>query len=550
MVASKSLIAICSIPVALGNSVRYDAQTHVPHSSSGCGSAPKYTPGQSTSATVKFKGDKYTYRVYVPKSYNKNTPMPMIMQFHGWGMTAKSEESGGGIQKYADEKGYIAVHPQGQDDNTHSGGPWYSWNAVGSTQPDGPEGKTCNSQASYPSYCYTSCAPCNSNPQCEWTTCKDEITPTGTGKTPADGFIVSLYDTMESELCIDTTREYVAGESNGGMMAYHVAAALPDRWAAAAPQFGSFHKGWLLSPSTGLPIIDIHGKKDKTVPANTSTSSGGYFYTTVHDMFEGNDQAPGWKSANGCSGHISAYPTSYDGQSGLSCVSEGECSGGDVVRCSWNGGHNWYGNSAKLNGGLVTEFLMKWTRPTFKGGSGTNLLQDVAIVGDELIEGRDLSSVLTSAPAGHYGHPAHGCLETETIISLADGVVCAPKIGVDLDVEQDEASDGLPQAKCRIGVLNGLAGLSECPYDAQVAEDSKAFPICMAAGETDTPFENGEFACMLACPCDIEVHEDGTVHCNDDSHSHCQTGAYCKRGETREMSYGVCTFPSQESIFA
>jgi polyhydroxybutyrate depolymerase len=542
----KSLIALCSIPAALGNSVQYDAQTHVPHSSSGCGSAPAYTKGQSTKATVKFQGDQYTYRVYVPSSYNKNTPMPVIMQFHGWGMNAKSEESGGGIQKYAEEKGYIAVHPQGQDDNKHSGGPWYSWNCVGTTKTPGPEGPTCNQQASYPSYCYDSCSPCSARPQCEWTTCKDEITPTGTGKTPADGFIVSLYNTLESQLCVDTTREYIAGESNGGMMAYHVGAALPERWAAIAPQFGSFHKGYLMSPSTGLPIIDIHGKNDKTVPANSSTSSGGYFYTTVKDIFEGNKEAPGWKKANGCSGGIKAYPTEFDGQSGLSCVSEGECTGGDVVRCSWNGGHNWYGNSAKLNGGLVTDFLLKWTKPTFKGGSG-EVFQDITITEDEITPVRDLSSVLTSRPEGHYGHPAHGCLETETAISLADGIVCAPKIDVDAEAESE---DGLPVPKCRIGVLNGLAGESGCPRDAHVGEDSKSFPICMAAGETDTPFENGEFACMLACPCEVEVNEDGTVQCNDDSHSHCQRGAYCRRGETREMSYGVCTFPSQESIFA
>lgn len=549
MVASqKVLIAACAIPAALGNSVQYNAETHTPNPSSGCGSTSPYTPGQSVQAKATFQGVEYIYRVYVPTSYKENTPMPLIVQHHGWGMTAKAEESGGGIQKYADEKGYIAVHPQGQGDNTHAGGPWYSWNAVGSTQTPGPGGPTCAKKASYPSYCYTSCAPCNADPQCSWTTCYDEITPKGTGKT-ADGFIISLYDTLESQLCIDTTREYVAGESNGGMMTYHVGAAVPERWAAIAPQFGSFHKGWLLSPSTGLAVIDIHGTNDKTVPANTSTSSDGYYYTTVHDMFEGNEYAPGWKKANGCTGPISHYPTSYDGQSSLSCVSDGSCSGGDVVRCSWKGGHNWYGNSAKLNGGLVTEFLLKWTKPTFKGGSGSNLLQDIAIVDEELSEVPELSSMISPAPVGHYGHPAHGCLEDEKVISLAGGVVCASQIEVDSDIQ--ELEEDLPQPKCNVGVFNGVNSYDTgCPYDAPVNGHSKAFPVCLAAGETDTPYENGEFACVLACPCEIEVKEDGTVQCNDASHSHCQQGAFCTRGETKNMNFGVCTFPSQESIFA
>merc|ERR1712166_1725892 len=110
-------------------------------------------------------------------------------------------------------------------------------------------------------------------------------------------------------------------------------AALPERWAAIAPQFGSFHRGYNLSPSTGVAIIDIHGTNDKTVPANSSMSSGGYYYTPVQEIFEGNKYAGGWKKANGCTGPISHYPTNYDGQSQLSCVSEGDCSGGDVVRC-------------------------------------------------------------------------------------------------------------------------------------------------------------------------------------------------------------------------
>merc|ERR1719223_1435525 len=180
-------------------------------------------------------------------------------------------------------------------------------------------------------------------------------------------------------------------------MTYHVGAALPERWAAIAPQFGSFHRGYLLSPSTGVAILDVHGTRDKTVPANTSLSADGYYYTTVQEIFDGNEYAGGWKQANGCTGPTSHYPTKYDGQSHLYCISEGNCSGGDVVRCSWRGGHNWYGNSAKLNGGLVTDFLLQWTKPTFVGGSG-NLLQDIVIADElEVSQDHDLNSVLTSA---------------------------------------------------------------------------------------------------------------------------------------------------------
>ena len=103
-----------------------------------------------------------------------------------------------------------------------AGGPWYSWNAVGTTQSPGPGGYTCTTKANYPEYCYTSCDGCGKhNPQCDWTTCEETgPTPTGTGLSNVGGFIPSLYDTLESQLCVDTSREYASGESNGGMMTY------------------------------------------------------------------------------------------------------------------------------------------------------------------------------------------------------------------------------------------------------------------------------------------------------------------------------------------
>lgn len=44
-----------------------------------------------------------------------------------------------------------------------------------------------------------------------------------------DGFIPILYDTLETQLCIDTTREYAAGESNGGMQTYQLGVDLAHR---------------------------------------------------------------------------------------------------------------------------------------------------------------------------------------------------------------------------------------------------------------------------------------------------------------------------------
>lgn len=332
----------------------------------------------------------WTYLVYMPKEYDSKTPMPLIVHHHGWGLTAKAEEKGAGIAALADKLGVIVVTPQGMGDNTHAGGPWYSWNAVGSTQSPGPGGDTCTSKANHGSYCYTSCgktggelesnlssktnsssktysytysyegtSACTDSPQCWWTTCDETVTPTGTGTDPA-GFIpgtrirrpnhqrrsavprltcphrlssvrvspalvyrvpaqlslveppcrpcsspphgspfadarAGLYDTLETQLCIDVSREYASGESNGGMQTYQLGVDLSKRLAAILPEFGSFHHGFAMAPAHGMPVLDLHGTHDTTVPANESLSADGYFYTPTHEIFDGGKFSTGWK---------------------------------------------------------------------------------------------------------------------------------------------------------------------------------------------------------------------------------------------------------------
>jgi poly(3-hydroxybutyrate) depolymerase len=149
-----------------------------------------------------------------------------------------------------------------------------------------------------------------------------------------------LYDTLESQLCIDTTREFASGESNGGMQTYQLGVDLHQRLAAISPearrhappharlvlrvactheeaasggahaadafgvfhicaQFGSFHRGFAMAPKTGVPVLDLHGSADTTVPANVSLSADGYYYTTTKEIFEGGKYSSGWKKANG-----------------------------------------------------------------------------------------------------------------------------------------------------------------------------------------------------------------------------------------------------------
>ena len=71
-------------------------------------------------------------------------------------------------------------------------------------------------------------------------------------------------------------------------MTYQLAVDMSSRLAAIAPVCGSFHLGFNLAPSHGVPVMDIHGNRDTTVPANTSYAGDGYKYTPVQQIFDGN----------------------------------------------------------------------------------------------------------------------------------------------------------------------------------------------------------------------------------------------------------------------
>jgi len=322
---------------------------------------------------------------------------------------------------------------------------------------------------------------------------------------------------------------------------------LSSRLAAIAPQFGSFHRGFNLAPSVGVPVIDIHGDADTTVPANVSLSGDGYYYTPTAEIFGGNKYSAGWKASNECSGASFHYPTKYDGLNKLWCVSEGQCKGGDVVRCSWAGGHNWFSGAAE-NGGLVTDFLLRWTKASHIGhgyrqgedlGSGL-ILEDIVILGqDEPTKKQNiehLPKVLVKSPRGHYGNPAAGCLPDEDAVNAATGRVCAPRIGSTIS---DNASmpPTPPEPKCKIGGV--AASANGCPVDALVMEQSRAWPVCIAKGSSPDPYDQGEFHCFLVCPCLGEGYE-----CGKDADDHCPSGARCERGELRNRAQGVCTYGS------
>jgi len=61
------------------------------------------------------QGQSRTYYLHVPKSYNPNHSMPLVMVFHGSGGSGRSIAKVTDFNDLADEKGFIVVYPNGID---------------------------------------------------------------------------------------------------------------------------------------------------------------------------------------------------------------------------------------------------------------------------------------------------------------------------------------------------------------------------------------------------------------------------------------------------
>jgi polyhydroxybutyrate depolymerase len=73
-------------------------------------------------------------------------------------------------------------------------------------------------------------------------------------------------DTIERVACIDPSRVYVSGISNGGFMATEVACRMADRVAAAALFAPGINAIGACTPARPISVLEVHGTSDPIVP--------------------------------------------------------------------------------------------------------------------------------------------------------------------------------------------------------------------------------------------------------------------------------------------
>jgi polyhydroxybutyrate depolymerase len=179
------------------------------------------TPGDSD-ITLLSGGVERTAILHVPPAA-AGQRLPLLVGLHGAG--GKFFESYSGFSVLADSEGFIAVYPNPidkADGNTF-------WNINNRQAGGGP----------------------------------DDVQ-----------FISDLLDYVESNLCVDTSRVYAAGVSNGGGMAARLACELSSRFAAFASIAGGYGSLPPCHPTNPVSVVEVHGTADGSVPYNGSPPTG------------------------------------------------------------------------------------------------------------------------------------------------------------------------------------------------------------------------------------------------------------------------------------
>jgi polyhydroxybutyrate depolymerase len=108
-------------------------------------------------------------------------------------------------------------------------------------------------------------------------------------------FVNTLLDHLIGKYPVDESRVYVAGMSNGAMLAYRLVCEAPEKFAAVAAVSGTMMLDRPCSAVRAVPFLHIHSQTDTKVPYAGGEGIGGYIFTPVDSAVNV------MKSVNACS---------------------------------------------------------------------------------------------------------------------------------------------------------------------------------------------------------------------------------------------------------
>lgn len=311
----------------------------------GGGCARLSTPGiaEMTRHTVVHDGLDRELFVFLPSAYDASRQLPVVIFLHGYGGSATGTEAEvtNGITRYAEEFGYVMVFPQStwfmSDGTREERWEVTSWNHISDGFDKGPEGLICRPDADvFP--CPPECGSCG---QCGWASCNDDV-----------GFLRKLVALLVTEFAVDDERFYIAGFSNGAMMAQRMGCEAPGLFAAVGLVGGRVEPGFECTPGESLPLLQINGGDDDVAPFDGRVSESGYFYASTVST------AAYWNFGSACANPTGNWTSPTIENEHVSCTIA--CGGSDreSIDCVWpDGNHRWPGTAGfrGSNGYCVTE---------------------------------------------------------------------------------------------------------------------------------------------------------------------------------------------------
>jgi len=169
-----------------------------------------------TNGTIVSSGREREYLLYVPKSYDRTRPAPLVISMHGAGGWPVQQRDMSGWNRLADENGFLVVYPAG------TGRAGRVWNMGGERDVR---------------------------------------------------FISELIDTLQATWNIDPARIYANGLSNGGGMAFVLSCTMSDRIAAVGMVGAAQLLPWSwCTDRRPVPMIAFHGTADRFAPYYGGTS--------------------------------------------------------------------------------------------------------------------------------------------------------------------------------------------------------------------------------------------------------------------------------------
>lgn len=253
------------------------------------------------SRTVHVDGHERSYLVHVPPHATPDTPLPVVLAFHGGGANARTMVEFSGLSEKADQAGFIVVYPEGSGRLERM----RTFNA----------GNCCGQAAA--------------------------------GNVDDIAFVRHVLDDLQGVANVDRRRVFATGMSNGAMMAYRVAAEMSDRIAAIAPVGGPMGTREC-RPARAVSVMHFHGDADEFAPfagGKGRGPSGTDFYSVDHSI-------GAWVDANGCRKTPLVTQLPDREQDGTTVRQVRYASGRDgaevVLVVVEGGGHTWPGREPRM----------------------------------------------------------------------------------------------------------------------------------------------------------------------------------------------------------